>query len=287
MSTATSNIQFDATTDANFRAVGSAVAALIPTGGFWTQAGDSGQINWSTVTSPGTSSYAGFEIYVSNDSLSSAYPIYMKVEYGCDAQATKGPLLRFSFGTGTNGAGTLTGNVSSTYTTVTSANGTGATTYQSFAAGGAGRWSMFLWNTASPSNISMAICIERSLDASGNYTSSYVTWLFSSSAVFSQRSMMKPSYGTFTAEATSALTLNWTTTSGSAGTNVMPFPVFPFQGFADNPMTVVMGMKPADIAEGGTFDVTLYGASHHYLWTNRTYTQILGTAGLGWAMRYE
>lgn len=286
MSTATSNIQFDTTTDANFRAVGVAIAALITTGGFWTLAGDTGQINWSTVTSPGTSSYAGFEIYVSNDSLSSNYPVYMKVEYGCDSQATKGPLLRFSFGTGTNGAGTLTGNVSSGYTTAASINGQGATTYPSFASGSAGRWGMLLWNTSSPT-ISVAIAIERSLDSSGNYTNSYVTWLYASpGTAFSQRSMIKPSLGTFTPEATaSALTLNWTITSGAAGTNVMPFPVFPFQGFADNPMTVAMGMKAADIAEGGTFDVTLYGASHHYLWTNRSSTQLL--SGIGWGMRYE
>src|SRR5580765_433103 len=142
MSLATVSLVFDSTTDARFRSWGSGIAALFLTGGFWTQTADTGQINWSTVVSPAQNAFAGYEIYKSNDALSSSFPIYMKVEYGCSNSVTKGSLIRFSFATGTDGAGTLNGNVSSTYVAGGATAGTGATTYPFFVSGGAGYFAM-------------------------------------------------------------------------------------------------------------------------------------------------
>lgn len=289
MSTATTSLQFDSTSDANFRAWGSGLAALWTTGGFWLQASDTGQINWSTVTAAAQNAYAGYEIYVVNDSLASTFKIYMKVEYGSSNNATKGGLVRISFGTSTNGAGTLSGNVSSTYAFGGSAAGQGATLYPFYASGGTGRFAIFLWNAASGAQ-SGVLTIERSLDSSGSYTTSYFTWFLNNPLVgVSQRSMLNPSSGAFATEVTSnAFTLYYGPTTAAMGTFASPFPVFPFLGFPDNPMTVVCGMKSGDITEGANFNVTFYGTSHNYLWSNRSGLAMgASLASLGTGIRYE
>lgn len=286
MSTGTANIVFDNSSTANFRSWGSGIASLLTTGGFWVKTSDTGQIDWTTVTVPGTNTVAGYEIYRTNDTLNSLFPVYLKIEYGTSGIAS-GPSWAMTFGTSTNGAGTITGTVSSRYGFPgTSTAGTGATTYLSFASGSEGRFGLHIWNVASPS-ITFGFVIERSMDSAGAYTSNYVTWclLQQQSGTYLQRTMLKPSLGTFTAaDISNAYTLFWSG-SAAAGTFAAPFPVFPFLGYPDNPMTAIMGMKSNDIVEGGTLDVIMYGASRHYIWTNRI--TMGGSVVLGFGMRYD
>lgn len=90
-----------------------------------TQASDTGQLTISSVSSlPSIGTYAGYQIWTFSDTLQATYPIYMKFEFGVgvdgggngtDWSASSTPMLRVSVGSGTNGAGTLTGAVSTTY----------------------------------------------------------------------------------------------------------------------------------------------------------------------------
>lgn len=112
MSTQFYNTTADHSSDATFRAWGSAVSsALIAVGtasGCLQQTTDTGQINWTTVTRPGTNTAGGYEIYKFTDSLSGSAPIYLKLEYGTGSSATF-PQMWITVGTGSNGSGTLTG----------------------------------------------------------------------------------------------------------------------------------------------------------------------------------
>jgi hypothetical protein len=103
------------TTDAEFRAWGSALAASMQACGL-VQTADTGQINWTTVTRPAINVAAGYEIYRFNDALQATAPIFMKIEYGTSSTATF-PNIWLTVGTGSNGSGTLTGQ-SSTRNTV-------------------------------------------------------------------------------------------------------------------------------------------------------------------------
>lgn len=98
------------TTDAKFRTWGSAVSAAILASGL-TQTADTGQINWSTVSKPGaTNTKAGYEIWRFNDTLQSTKPIYMRLDYGSSNVASgNSPSTWLTVGTGTDGAGTITG----------------------------------------------------------------------------------------------------------------------------------------------------------------------------------
>lgn len=102
----------DHTSDAGFRAWGSELSAKLQAAGL-VQTADTGQINWATATRPGSvNTAAGYEIYRFDDALQATAPLYIKLEYGTGNVADR-PTIWVSVGTGTNGAGTLTGSVSS------------------------------------------------------------------------------------------------------------------------------------------------------------------------------
>ena len=94
-------------TDATFRAWGSAVSGALAAAGL-VQTTDTGQINWSTVLKPTTSSQSrGYEIWRFSDSLQSTRPVFVRVDYGSAQYATNTPGLYLSIGTATDGAGLL------------------------------------------------------------------------------------------------------------------------------------------------------------------------------------
>lgn len=101
--------------DAEFRAWGSELSGKLAAVGL-VQHTDTGQITWATVARPAANTAAGFEIWRFNDALQGAAPIYLKIEYGTLNAATV-PNIWLTVGTGTNGAGTLTGTVSDRNTT--------------------------------------------------------------------------------------------------------------------------------------------------------------------------
>jgi len=96
--------------DATFRAWGSALSAALAAVGL-TQTSDTGQIDWATVTRPGTNTAAGYEIWRFNDTLQATAPIFIKIEYGTGSLAFA-PQAWLTVGTGSDGSGTITGQSS-------------------------------------------------------------------------------------------------------------------------------------------------------------------------------
>jgi hypothetical protein len=113
MATDTRNAPAYLSNDADFQTWVAAVHAqfaVAVTAGHLVVTGDTGQINPAIVTRAGVNTAAGYEIYRLNDSNQSSYPVYFKVEYGQSAAATN-PCLWLTVGTGSNGSGTLTGQL--------------------------------------------------------------------------------------------------------------------------------------------------------------------------------
>lgn len=109
-SPATINTVLDHTTDAAFRVwVAELITFLVTTLGL-TQTADTGQINTTTVTRPGTATAAGYVILRFNDTAQATSPIFIKLEFGTGGSTTS-PALFITIGTGSNGSGTLTGVV--------------------------------------------------------------------------------------------------------------------------------------------------------------------------------
>lgn len=107
MTIASTDTLFAHNVDTDFRAWGAEWSAGLLAVGL-THTADTGQINWTTVTIPGSGS-AGYETWRFNDTLQATKPIFIRFDYG---GAVGTPQIWAQIGTGTDGAGNLTGAVS-------------------------------------------------------------------------------------------------------------------------------------------------------------------------------
>lgn len=165
--TTTSTIPCNYTTDAGFRTIGSAIGSALTTVGL-VQTADTGQINWTTVTKPTVALVSvGYEIFRFNDSLQSTSPLYIKLEYGTGTYSTSYMTMWLTIGTGTDGAGTLTGNVSTRFYMSGANPDTSART--SYFSGGTNRICATLWPLANSAQSTQWFCfgVERTHDATG------------------------------------------------------------------------------------------------------------------------
>lgn len=98
------------TTDAKFRTWGLACSTALQATPL-VKTSDTGQINWASVTKPvAINTQAGYEIYRFSDTLQSTKPVYIRVGYGSGGTASgNSPCTWVTVGTGTDGAGTITG----------------------------------------------------------------------------------------------------------------------------------------------------------------------------------
>lgn len=110
MATSAPSVTFLQTTDAEFRAWGSAVSGALSAVGL-TQTSDTGQINWASVSKPSAGNTAqGYEVWRFNDTLQASKPLFMKIEYGSSASGATYPAVWVTFGMSTDGAGSITGS---------------------------------------------------------------------------------------------------------------------------------------------------------------------------------
>lgn len=98
-------------TDAQFRASGLAFHNSLLAVGV-TNTADAGQINFATVTIPSAGVSGGYKIYRFNDVLQATAPIFIRFDFGTDSGGANIPQIWVQIGTGTDGAGTLTGTFS-------------------------------------------------------------------------------------------------------------------------------------------------------------------------------
>jgi len=150
--------------------------------GGWVQAAETGQVNWTTVTKPTvTNTAAGFEIWRMNDSLQATAPVFMKIEYGSGSN-TAIPGLWITVGSATNGAGTLSGTMSTRVGPMAYSNAVNA--YPSRFRGDTNSLAMCLWQTWTAS---VFICVERQHDHLGADTPDGFMLLLSSNTVSSSQ----------------------------------------------------------------------------------------------------
>jgi hypothetical protein len=276
MATSQQFLVCDSSTLANFKQWAQAISAFFATA-TWTQSTDTGQVNWSTIASvPGSAAFV-YEVWQPNDGLTT---FYVKMEYG-NVSGTNCPSLRISIGTSTNGAGTLTGfvigPVNVNVDTFTAPSTT--TQFECDFSGAAGRIGVMMWRNGANS-CQQLFAIERSVNSSGAYTSSYVTlWTVglcgSNQNNFSQRSLpfgigaatRLPNTNGFLGGWTVRFAMIASNSSNSAAFNgSLPFDTpSPLIGYFDFPCTAVGVGCAGDLTEGVSFSVTLYGSTRTYM----------------------
>ena len=226
-----------------------------------TQTSDTGQINLVTVAKPaGTNTAAGYEIFRFNDTLQATAPLFYKVEYGTAAAATT-PSIWIQVGSGTNGAGTLTGLLSTRVQLIPAASSTG-TTKNVYASGANNRiWLAGGIDWASNAN-TYQFQIERTKDASGADTADgyYLQMLWGSSGASFQSALWAG--GASTAVAAGPL-VPIVSSRTAVGTDVGLVPGFYYQG---KPFySTMLGAASADVPGNLVYSVTYLGASRSYL----------------------
>jgi hypothetical protein len=251
---------FTNSSDANFRSWGSYVAARFLAVGL-VQTADTGQINWTTVLAPvAANTVQGYEIWRFADTLQATAPVYFKVQYGSGSSSANNPLMQFTFGTGSDGAGNLTGTLSTTMAAGFTAY---ATAGSLFGSGSTNRFCMVTFNGATQG---LYFGFERTLDSSGEPTSEGV-WFFGRANINSN-SLGIGFWNRSTGMVGPAWAVNNTfagmfpDTTGITGVQTIVAPVFPEKGVFGNPVLSCCGYLTGDIAPSSTPTIYAYGAAH-------------------------
>jgi len=285
--------------DANFRAWGSAISAEMTAMG-WAKTADTGQVNWTTVTVPATGVLV-YEIWepVSDPLQTGSTKYYVKLEYGNWNTGANAPGFRAQLGTGTNGAGTLTG-----ITTVARGNaGTGYTIATLPAecnfCGDISRIGMMLWRDTNASYNGggagvLVLCIERTKTAAGVDSPDGVTIVTLNPQDTFINTLRQQQTIVFGLGATSnydrLISLGSNLASEAFHGNVPISPIFPIYGKFGNPLTMGATGRGADFTEGGYITATMYGATTRYICTKRGLADTCGPNGVtgsAFLMRFD
>lgn len=279
--------------DANFRSWGSYIAASMGAVGL-VQTADTGQINWVTVLTPaGINTYQGYEIWRFADTLQATAPVYIKIQYGEGASAD-GPGVRIQFGSGSNGTGTLTGNLSAEYDAECAAIAGACVVVGS---GGTARFCMNGGFTAA-GGFGLWFGFERSKDSAGVDTSEAVLWVAHSNGsagggANNEQAVWSTTLGVLGTLETSLSALFPAGATAASGAQTMFMPIFHNKGVFMNPGLNFAGYYTENITPDSTPSVYMYGAAHIYY----AFEAASGASGSSWrgggsgtealAMRYE
>lgn len=277
MTTSTYSTVIDHSNDSGFRAWGSELSTALSAVGL-VQTADTGQINWATVTRPGTNTAAGYEVYRFDDALQGTAPIYFKLEYGTSSTATI-PQLWFTIGTGSNGSGTITGEVIARIVCAATASSPNtAVPYPSYVSLVDGQLSVCSKTGAGASGSppGMFWHIGRTTDDSGSDTADGLIAYYkpgSGGTLIAQQCRLFASGATNTLAASTFCLVPGLMTASMVGSDIQVFKnyaAFPLV----RPNIGVVTVITAEVPAGNTISVAAVGSTH------RTYISI-GQAGYG------
>lgn len=265
---------FDNSTLANFKSWAQPISTFFATTG-WTQTADTGQVNWSSIASVPASGAFVYEVWKPGDALTA---FYVKMQYGTGSASPAGPRWRWQLGTGTDGAGNLTGFVvpsASTFFEIGNSTGVGqgSTTFECNFSGASERISLMLWRNGTGSSVAPAqmMSVERTKDTSGVNTSEGVTAVSCgpTSTPTGIQAQQTIAFGLGAAPVTASRVYialgNGQNASSAFNNNIPVSPVFPEYGKYGNPLTTIGFVHTQEIASGGTFSTTLYGSTITYM----------------------
>jgi hypothetical protein len=269
MATRTSSLAPTNNSDANFRLwINEIHNSLIAFG--WVQGSDSGQINFSTVTAPsGGGNFPGFAIYRMADSLQSACPVYMRLDFGESGSSADVPAIKIQLTIGsTDGAGTLTGTKSTLVTTTTSSAIASATLFSCYTCGTTSSFYLSFWGS-NPGTLGFSFMIDRERNVAGAETSNGINLCIhyngAGNATFKLSQFLENTTGNVGAQDTLWYALVSNQTTQAAGGVVGVGHVRCELGPLRKPMLGLFVCARGDFTMGNTYPVTIYGASHTYI----------------------
>ncbi len=233
------------------------------------QTADTGQLAAPVVAArPSTNTSAGFWIFRFNDAMQSTAPIFLRVEVGTGSGATN-PRINITVGTGTNGAGTVTGTALTTSRTTHQGSSQATdTARQSIMCHTEGFFG-YNWKIGSAGN-EAGFWLARTVDATGTPTATGAIVAWSGTATTSltatQALRFAATAAAYTAQTTAtntALGLNpQTPSSGAVGSDIQAY-----VGYTITPQVApllgVCGVIDSEVSTASTFSATLVGTTPH------------------------
>lgn len=291
MTTSLYSTTWEHTSDATFRDWGSALSAAFLAVGL-TQTADTGQINWTTVTRPGTNTAAGYEIYTFSDTLNATKPVYMKIEYGTTAN-TSMPGMWATVGTGSNGAGTITGTVSARQQLSTNANiGSTVTSYPTYVCYKDGHFAFALKvGSANTTQAHAIMCVTRTSDSAGADSGDGIAFYYgiTRTSALSQQPISFLTSTAYTAHTQYSLRVGAVTSSSFGGSNFQVYKHFTITPQC-TPLIGIASVLTAELGAGATFSLALVGATARtYLGLNTAQTGMSAdsSTAMGMAILWE
>lgn len=256
-------------TDAIFRAWASFIHNTLVTTGGWTNTGDTGQVDLTTVAFPtGTNDKEGYKIYAMADALQATSPVYMRIDYG-SSSASLTPGIWLTIGTGSNGSGTITGIVfnggSVTAPTIACGGNNAVTVNNSYGSADTNRVQIMMFVNSSQNTRGLMFSLERSKDANGADTGHGLILVGSSNSgstnlgryIIMAGGTQPADEGGIQFILSSA---NPTTFGGNVGVGLS----VPMAGYALQPGTGIVVVRVNDFAAESSFSMSVYGATRTY-----------------------
>jgi hypothetical protein len=265
-----------------------AISSALETFG-WTKTADTGQVNWTSIASTPGANAVVYEIWKSADDKSATLPIYMKLEYGTGS-STAYQDMYITVGTGSTGAGALTG-ATSRFRVGANSSGGASNMYECCFSGTTSRFSFLMFRGVVYGSF---FSVERNLDNSGNEQADYFTILVCAGVnnIPAWEQVIFPTTGGGPLAVENGFTSVQTNQASGAFVNsIAVSPIWPIVGKVDNPLLGAVCIKGGDFADGIRFTMNMYGASHTYV-VSKTMSNILAvtrtaTANNGIGMRFE
>ena len=257
-----------------------------------TNTSDTGQVDLTTAARPSAGSYAGYKIYRFSDTLQATKPIFIKIEYGVGSAQDR-PAMRVSTGTGTNGAGTLSGQLSGSRVITPGSSRADEDTAANFASGDTNRLALALnLITSGAGTFGMVWVVERSHDEDGTDNGDFCS--FASIGTGGAGHQPIPFTGTVPSLVTAlpCLIPNRNDTFGTGG-DIYLLPVRPSIIKEEPPMRDILVYRHADIAEHSSITVDHYDTPLVFMPVGDTITAVSATGPQGIstscsvAIRYE
>lgn len=252
------------TSDATFRAYHKDVSDTIKDAGA-SLTSDTGQINFTTVSQPANGAFAGYEIFkLGTDTKFNDLGLYIKIEYG--RGDFSGPAFAFSVGTATDGAGNLTGVVSTRREFFTSTSGSTGTVR---ATTGDGRFCVVphVWSEGrTNASGNFLFVVERLRDDTGALTGDgfYVLMLGPDNpSYWAFCEVVTPSNNVSLTSAIASWPRNASGISGDDTYLASIFPVVKHKALAA--ISSALFYYQTDFTTGTTFSVSRFGTNRTYL----------------------
>jgi hypothetical protein len=272
-------LQMSNSTDALFQAWTQFIHNTLITTGGWVDPGDTGQVNLATAAHPTlANTTVGFRVYRMADALQATAPVYLRLDYGSSGAANS-PRCLVTIGTGTNGAGTITGAIISG--TLWAGNGNAVTACHSYGSADTNRVQLMMFVNGGAVDL-MMMSIERSKDATGADTGAGIlmTWGNNGQIVFTNFLIRAGGSQPPTEPGIAVVLSNVSGSTVFSGDVGVGIPLH-FKSVVQQPGLGIVVVNSADFIAEATPAFTFYGASHTYQLGNNAGSQIGITTGNG------